>query len=325
MPLLNASRFLWGLLILITVVSSESSVAIGASSKKSAKAVEKSLAAISISQSAESDYRDFKAVLKNMTKKTLSDFIDKNPNNFYTVLAKINLTAIEETADGFGKCVIVLKNKTRLNVQQVTTKDKRELQFSDKVHVDPSTIAYIELHSTTEELEPYIEYKWGQVFKYSLGMTGVLSPLEKGNSLLATPRTNGVIKYKLKTSLETWHPSGEILNKFDLIDILKKNANGLNLEKYIALTEAEQKVVVATLMDITWAVDSWNGSEYKYFKNDTLEKLLDFMKTERAGENTRIVGALNILPGYSLIAENDLLVLPSTHGKDDYYPFVVSY
>lgn len=311
--------------VLITVVSGRTNMAFGASAKKPINSVDKSYISAKEKQSAQLDEKDFKDVLKNMSKKTLSDFIAKNPNSPYAVFAKTNLAAIEEAGDGFGKLFIVLKNKTRLNVQQVTTEYKNHLQFSDQIiRIDPSTISYLELHSGTEELEPFIEYKWGKDLKMFINSSsGIFGEVAKGNSLLPSSRTNGIIKYKLKTPLETWHPAGEVLDKLDLLDILKKSKYKFSLNEYKALTEEEQKIVAATMIDITFFRNDY-GNKEKYYPMST-DDMLTYIRTKVTDNSRTEIKVFDYLPTYSLIAENNLLVLPSTHGKNDYYPFIAFY
>lgn len=325
MKLLN-SIFMWILFVALTIaVNGGTKEAIGASAKKSLNSSGTNDVSAKENQSSKLDEKDFKDVLANMTKKTLSDFIAKKPHNPYVVFAKTNLTAIDEAGDGFGKLFIVLKNKTRINVQQVTTEYKNHLQFSDQIiRIDPSTISYIELHSGTEELEPYIEYKWGKDLKYYLnGPSGIFGEVAKGNSLLPSTRTNGIIKYKLKTSLETLHPAGETLDKFDILDILKRSKYKFNLNEYRTLTEEEQKTIVATMIDMTFFRNDF-GNKKRYFAMST-DEMLTYMKTSVSDKSTTEIKILDYLLTYSLIAENNMLVLPSTHGKNDYYPFITFY
>jgi hypothetical protein len=280
--------------------------------------------------SAENDYKLFKKLLKNLTKKNCQEFIKNNVNNFFIPLVKTNLEAIEEEESGFGKCFLVLKNGTRLNLNQLS-EDSKYINFKAKyVRVDPETISHLEMHSPNEELEPYLEFRWGNEYVIWLDSGEEKNFSEKphkGNTLLPGSRTNNIIKYKIKEALDIWHKkhiNENTLDKYSLIEILKINNLQGGLKDYRLLAHDDKLVVAAELMDMSLLVSE---SSYKVIKlyreryRDSQEMIEEFDTFNE--QKDRMHGpALKKLQNYALFTESDLLILPGTHGKNDYFPFV---
>lgn len=268
------------------------------------------------------EHDDFKKVLKNMTKKTLAEYINRFPNSFYINQIKTNLDAIEEAESGFGKCFLVLKNGTRINLAQESL-DIGSFDFSDKyVRVDSSSISFIELRSATDELEPYLNFLAGRDFRvwfYSSDFQP--NNHQKGNVLIPSERIKSVIKYKIKVPFDKMIVVKEPVDKFDVIHLLSRNSLKKGADDFKLLSKDDQNMISEILMDITWSVSD-HGKVQKFFRGyDSPSELTEVLTKRFSG---RFLDALiQKIPLYSSFSEEDLLILPSTHGKNDYYPFIV--
>ncbi|GAW67063.1 hypothetical protein GPEL0_01f2699 [Geoanaerobacter pelophilus] len=277
-------------------------------------------------------YKEFRNMLLNMNKKSLSEYITKYPNSPYTRFSKANIAAIEEASEGFGKFFLVLKNNTRLNVKLETSQyvNEEQLQFnSTLVRVDPSTIAYVEFLSDTEELEVHVDYKQGINFKNVLNRSprditiyqrGDL-PQTSNSTLLPSKRTNGMIKYKIAQNLASL-ASSDAADKFAMLDVLNKFDNKMDLDIYNMSSDDEKKVIASAIYDMAYLFFNghikWKPSS-DYIITDIEQIIRDNDKIYLKDYSN----AMRYLIDYATVSNNDVLILPSIHGKADYYPFVI--